>query len=135
MTEYDPGWKEYIECTALERATHNEDMVTMLREMMDDANENRASAFVIYSQVIEIDDDKALYTPQYEGEIVAIEEGEVEDYLMLQNVTVMQEEDDPDPSQVLKYTTLEQQENVRVAISEIANIMGSSRRLGNDYIT
>jgi hypothetical protein len=133
MTEHDPGWQEYVEYSDYDEAMHNEHIIEMFRAMMEYANENRDKAFVICSTVIERDGDKALYSPEYEGELLAVEESDEEDYLVLKDVVVMHEEDDPDPKAVLKYTTLEQHETLRIPISKIGNVMGGNRRLGNDY--
>ena len=129
----DPGWAEYVEYSEYENATHNADMIDMFRNMMERANQTRGKAFVMCNTVIMRNGDRALYSPEYEGEIVAIEESDTDDYLILKDVNVMHEEDSPDPAEVLKYTTLYQMETMRITISKIANVSGCSHRSGNDY--
>lgn len=134
MDEFDPGWKEYREYPEFEEAMRPHNTVAMLYELMEEANRRKQKVFVIFNQVIERRGNRALYSPEYEGELVGIEEGDRENYLLLKNVNVMHQEDSPDPKEVLTYTTLERHITLRVPISTIADIMGGNERLGNDYL-
>lgn len=112
---------------------HPDNIAEMLREIMEISNRDGIQWFVVCSLIIEERDDRALLSPDFEGELVGVDGESDAAVLVLKDVTVMHAEDVPDP-EVIKYTTLETHDAMRIALTSIADIVGNGSRLGNDFV-
>ncbi|MDB5171162.1 MAG: hypothetical protein JWO35_856 [Candidatus Saccharibacteria bacterium] len=133
MSDQDPSWKPIQRYSDFEEAMHPDNIAEMLREIMEISNRDGIQWFVVCSLIIEERDDRALLSPDFEGELVGVDGESDAAVLVLKDVTVMHAEDVPDP-EVIKYTTLETHDAMRIALTSIADIVGNGSRLGNDFV-